>query len=69
MKEEYELSLNGLFKVEYAFCINAYLKDHNIIKNTKQNIIFKQLMKKYNIEILFGDDENYFTKLDLWIYD
>ncbi len=64
-REEYEEALEGKFEVVYAFCVSEYLQN-KIMSNEKKYIIFNKLMKKHNIEILFGDDENYFNTFDVW---
>jgi hypothetical protein len=58
-KEEYEEALE-------AFCVSKFLQD-KIMSLNKKYIIFNKLMKKHNIAILFGDDENYFETVDNWI--
>ena len=65
-REEWELALEGKFIIEYAFCVATYLENH-IISQAKKWIIYNQLMKRYNIPILFGDREDYFDTLDTWI--
>jgi hypothetical protein len=53
--------------VQYAFCLSDYLKKRYI---SDDNPSFKSL-RKFNedndIVILFGDDEDYYAKLDDWI--
>jgi hypothetical protein len=65
-KEEYEEALEYNFDVEYAFCVSKFLQN-KIISNEKKYIIFNKLMKKHNISILFGDDDDYFENLDTWL--
>jgi hypothetical protein len=65
-KEEYEEALEYNFEVEYAFCVSKFLQN-KITSNEKKYIIFNKLMKRHNVEILFGDDDDYFEKLDMWI--
>ena len=62
---EYEMPLGEQFKVIYAYCINDYLKKE--YNNDKYKYLKKYNMK-YNIDILYGDDANYFETLDAWIY-
>jgi hypothetical protein len=64
-KEEYEEALEYKFEVAYAFCVSKFLQN-KIMSNEKKYIIFNKLMKKHNIPILFGDDDNYFDTLDNW---
>ena len=63
---EYPSCLGDSFKVEYAFCISTYLKKIYNSDHKKWKII-KESNIKNNIPILFGDDDDYFAKLDEWI--
>ena len=64
--EEYKECLGENFQVKYGFCISEFLK--KIYKNeTLKSKIWHKLFAKYNIAILFGDDENYYETLDAWI--
>lgn len=65
-REEYEEALEYKFDVCYGFCVSKYLQD-NIVSNTKKSQIFNNIMTRHNIAVLFGDDDNYFEKLDQWI--
>jgi len=65
-REEYEEALEYNFTVYYGFCVSKYLQDI-INSKTKKSKIFNNLMKKHNIELLFGDDDNYFETLDNWL--
>ncbi len=66
LKREYELVLGDKFKIEYCFCINNFLKN-KIISNEKKYIILNQILLESKIEILFGEDNNYFDLLIKWI--
>lgn len=65
-REEYEEALENKFEVVYAFCVSKFLQN-KILSTEKKYIIFNKLMKKHNITILFGDDENYFETFDKWL--
>lgn len=65
-REEYTEALEGKFEVEYAFCVNEYLRN-KIVSRKKKYIIFNKIMARHGIDILFGDDLNYFDKLDEWL--
>ena len=65
-REEYTEALEGKFEVEYAFCVNEYLQKR-IVSRKKKYIIFNKIMARHGIDILFGDDLNYFDKLDEWL--
>ena len=56
-----------IFQVEYAFCISAFLQNLYNSDHVKWKIIRKE-NEKNNIPVFFGDDDDYFTKLDEWIY-
>jgi hypothetical protein len=66
LKREYEIVLGGIFEVYYGFCISSFLKA-KIISSDKKYIILNQIFIENNIGCLFGDDDDYFTTLDLWI--
>ena len=63
---EYPCCLGDSFKVEYAFCISTYLKNLYNSDHKKWRII-NESNKKNNIPVLFGDDDDYYSKLDEWI--
>jgi len=65
-KEEYFEALECNFEVEYAFCVSKFLQD-KIQSQDKKYIIFNKIMKKHNISILFGNDNDYFEKFDEWL--
>lgn len=50
-------------RIEYVLCLNDYLKS-----KTKSNIrkykVFMELMEKYGIDILYGQDSDYYDKLN-----
>lgn len=66
LKREYEIETNEKFEVIYGFCLNKFLQN----KYVSEEKIYKTLNKiltENDIEVLFGDDENYFEILDKWI--
>jgi len=65
-KREYELLLPNDFEIDYAFCLNTYLKNIIVSDNIKYKV-WNIILKESNIPLLFGDDENYFKNLELWI--
>ena len=65
-REEYELSLDNEFRVQYAFCVSSFLQRYIESDKTKW-VIFNKLMEKHEIPILFGDSPDYFSTLDAWI--
>ena len=66
LKREYEIVLGDNFQVDYAFCLNDFLKQ-KFISNEKKYIILNKILAEHNIITLFGDDDDYFNKLDEWI--
>jgi hypothetical protein len=66
LKREYELVLDGLFEVEYCFCVSTFLQK-KMLSDDKKYIILNTILQESNIPVLFGDDEKYFELLDNWI--
>jgi hypothetical protein len=52
--------------VEYAFCVSNFLKEKVTSEKPKWQAL-RDINKKYGIAVLFGDDEDYFEKLDEWL--
>jgi hypothetical protein len=81
LKREYEILLGNKFIVEYGLCINNFLKqkismdskdskDSNnkqIKKCNKKYEILKKILEESNIDILYGDDNDYLETLTKWI--
>lgn len=65
-KREYEMALEGKFKIEYAYCLNEYF-NKEFTSDSKKYKILGQILSENNIPTLFGDNEDYFGKLDAWI--
>lgn len=67
LKTEYEYMLHKHnFQVEYAFCVNNYLKKK--MKTEEKYIILSTiLLPEIDVPIFFGEDQDYFEKLDTWI--
>lgn len=65
LKREYELLLNDKFKIIYAFCVNDFLKKKLMSDMLKYKYL-NMILKESNINVLFGDDEDYFQTLDKW---
>ena len=64
--EEYRMSLGENFDVEYAFCVSNFLKEKVVSEEPKWRCL-REINKKYGITVLYGDDADYFEKLDAWI--
>ena len=65
--KEYKECLGDDFDVEYAYCLSSFLQK-KYTSNNKKFEIMRKVHADEGITILFGDDEDYFTKLDAWIY-
>jgi hypothetical protein len=65
LKREYELVLGAEFEVFYGFCVSEFLKN-KLISNEKKYTILNTIFNENNIAVLFGDDDTYFEKFDIW---
>jgi hypothetical protein len=66
MKYEYSACIGDSFQVDYAFCISDFLKKLYTSNAEKYNIL-RAYNAKNGVTVLFGDDEDYYSKLDAWI--
>jgi len=64
-KREYEIMLGEDFTVEYGFCVNDFLKQR-VVSEVKKYVVLRQILEEDKIDVLYGDDEDYFEKLDKW---
>ena len=68
LKREYELLLGNNFVVEYNLCVNSFLEKK--IKSTElKYVLLNRILKESNIDILYGDSDDYLEYLDKWIYE
>jgi hypothetical protein len=67
LKREYELLFGPDFEIHYGFCVSEFLQKKINSGTLKYNNLQK-ILEENNIPILFGNDANYFEKLDLWIH-
>jgi hypothetical protein len=65
-KREYKLVLGERFNVSYAFCVNSFLQK-KIESTDSKYVILNQILRESEIPVLFGDESNYFAKLDEWL--
>jgi hypothetical protein len=65
-KRVYSKLFGSKFKVEYAFCVNNFLKK-KLQSPKKKYTILNEIFVEDGIAVLFGDDDNYFESLDAWI--
>ena len=66
LKREYEIILGSKFEVSYGFCLSSFLKS-KLTSNEKKYTTLQQIMEESNIVCLFGDDADYFERLDNWL--
>jgi hypothetical protein len=66
LKQEYEILLDGKFTVDYAFCVSSFLQS-KFQSGDKKYAILNEILNRSNINVFFGDDSDYFQKLDEWI--
>lgn len=66
LKREYELILGDEFTVDYGFCVSDFLKK-KLTSDEKKYVVLNKIFEENNIDVLFGDDSNYFDKLDEWL--
>jgi hypothetical protein len=68
-KEEFKRTFNNnknntIFEIEYAYCLNNYLKNEFL---GKKYDIFRGILSENNINFFYGEEEDYFVKLNHWI--
>ena len=70
IRKEYDLMINenldNKFNISYAFCVNKFLQD-KFESNTQKYNNMKKIMKQQDIEIFYGDNDDYFDKLYDWM--
>lgn len=62
----YSDCLGDKFRVEYAFCLCEFLKKE-YVSDTQNSKHLRNYNEKHNIRVFFGDDPDYFTRLDEWV--
>jgi hypothetical protein len=67
LKREYQIHFGDKFKIEYALCVSDFLKK-KITSNGDKYKILRQMLDEVGIDVLYGNDKNYFDKLKNWIY-
>lgn len=65
LKREYELVLGSQFEVLYGFCVSDFLKNKFTSKDKKYTVL-QTILNEANINVLYGDDDNYFETFDTW---
>lgn len=68
LKREYEIVLGHRFIVHYGFCLSSFLQK-KIQSGENKYTILSQILGESNIPVLFGDEADYFDKLDMWTND
>ena len=65
-KREYNLILGDRFIVYYAFCVNSFLQK-KMESSEKKYVILNQILNENEITVFYGNEWNYFAKLDEWL--
>jgi hypothetical protein len=66
MLEEYVMCIeNPKFTVKYAFCLSAFLKAQ-YVSDAKKWKLMRAINARHGIEVLFGEDKDYYERLDAW---
>lgn len=68
LKREYELVLGPQFEVHYCYCVSNFLKEKLVSGHIKYTTL-NTILQESQIQVLFGDDADYFETLDRWIYN
>lgn len=66
LKREYEIVLGQEFRVHYAFCVNDFLKKKYTSEEPKY-VTLRQILCENDIQVLFGDDDDYFEQVHNWL--
>lgn len=66
LKLEYEMCFGPEFEIQYCLCVSDYFKKKLINKKGSYKFLV-DILAKYNIDILFGNDTTYFEILNSWI--
>ena len=66
LKREYEILLGNDYKITYGLCISEFLKK-KFTSNEEKYKILNIILNEHNIDVLFGDDKDYFEKIENWI--
>ncbi len=67
-KDEYQFIVDNNFKVEYSYCLNKFLWEKINSENKKFKIL-KDILKKYDIKIFYGNKINDLEELNNWILE
>jgi hypothetical protein len=66
-RREYEIALGDRAIVHYAYCVNQFLKNKLESNERKYNTL-KQILEEDKVPMFYGQDVDYFEKLDEWIH-
>lgn len=66
IRKIYQKLLPSNCKVSYAFCVSSYLKRNFTSDITKYKII-REIFEEENIQLFYGEDNNYFDNINEWI--
>jgi hypothetical protein len=65
-KKCYEKMFGSEFEVFYGYCVSEFLKNKLVSTKPKYTHL-NELLSENEIEVLYGDDENYFETFDTWL--
>ena len=65
LKEEYEILIGSQFQISYGLCVNSFLKKR-LTSGLKKYEILNIILKRHNIDVFFGDDDDYYSRLYSW---
>jgi 5-hydroxyisourate hydrolase-like protein (transthyretin family) len=66
LKREYEIVFGDDFEIEYIFCVSDFLKN-KFTSNIKKYQILKKIFEENNIKLFYGDDDDYFEKINRFL--
>lgn len=66
IKRDYELIFGENININFAYCVNNFLKNKFNSNKTKYNNLLK-IYNENNIKLFYGEDEDYLIKVNEWI--
>lgn len=64
IRQMYSQVIGKHASVEYIFCLSDYYKNLFEINPTEKYTLIKKIIEGYNVKILYGQDSDYFEKLN-----
>jgi hypothetical protein len=66
LKREYEMVLGDKFSVDYAYTLSSYL-ENKLKSDDYKYYILTQILNESNINIFYGEADNYISEINDWI--